>query len=78
MSRGSYKRYEYDHTVSVPKTTSYNKRKRQNYEKPSEAEYFSNTDDNSECLVVSNIVISYSIVTFCFIPICYKLHEFKF
>jgi hypothetical protein len=28
MSRGPYKQYEYDPTVSVQKTTSYNKRKR--------------------------------------------------
>ena len=28
MSRGPYKRYEYDPTVPIPKSTSYSKRKR--------------------------------------------------
>ena len=32
MPRGPYKRYEYDPDVHIPRTTSYNKRKRQHTE----------------------------------------------
>ena len=72
MSRGSYKRYEYDPTASVPKTTSYNKRKRQNYEEASAVQYVSTHGD--ACLMVSNISVSYCINTDIFyISICYEL-----
>ena len=73
MSRGSYKCYEYDPTASVPKTTSYNKRKRQNYE-TSVAECFGDICD--ERFPVSNILVSYSILTFCYISIYYRLVKY--
>lgn len=49
-------------TVYVPKTTSYNERKRQNYEEASVTEYFPTHDD--DFLVVSHILLCYISIRF--------------
>ena len=57
MSRGPYKRYEYDASVPVPKTTSYNRRKR-NYDEVAEAENVSTLGDDSS-RTVGNILLAW-------------------
>ncbi len=60
MPRGPYKRYEYDPDVHIPRTTSYNKRKRQH------TEIDSTCDSTEPEINISNRSENDSINTVCY------------